>query len=287
MTDDQVTQAANLLIEARRTGSRIASLPDSCRPSTPDEAYAIQDAVAARLGAVGGWKVGAGSPQAEPVCAPMPADLIFRSEQHPSYAASPGTEIETEIAFVLGADLPARDTPYTIEDVVAAVASVHAAIELVDSRFADRRSVDRLSLLADSLSNGAFVLGSGQKGKAASGPGDATSCSLLRRSQGGGYRWRQSGGRCLSDLRLASQSRRQALWRIARGADRHHRFLHGHGACRALCAGAWPARWHRRGAGRHRLTLSQGPFENASNMYRLASGAIGDLVPAARAVGDQ
>ncbi|MET0217788.1 MAG: fumarylacetoacetate hydrolase family protein [Burkholderiales bacterium] len=165
MTDDQVTQAANLLVEARRTGNRISSLPDSCKPSTPEDAYAIQDAVAARLGAVGGWKVGAGSPQAEPACAPMPADLIFRSEQHPSYAASPGTEVETEIAFLLGADLPPRDVPYTVKDVVAAVASVHAAIELVDSRFADRRSVDRLSLLADSLSNGAFVLGSGQKGK--------------------------------------------------------------------------------------------------------------------------
>lgn len=164
MNTDRVTQAADLLIEARRTGNRLSSLPDSCRPSTPEDAYAIQDAVAARLGAVGGWKVGAGSPDAAPACAPLPTALIFRSEESPSYTASGGTEIETEIAFVLGSDLPAREAPYTIEDVVSAVASVHAAFELIDSRFADRRSVDRLSLLADSLSNGAFVLGSGQTG---------------------------------------------------------------------------------------------------------------------------
>lgn len=165
MNPDRVKQAADLLIEARCTGNRIPSLPDDCRPSTAEDAYAIQDAVAARLGAVSGWKVGAGSPAAEPACAPLPAALVFRSAQAPSYSASPGTEIETEIAFVLGSDLPARAAPYTIEDVVSAVASVHAAFELVDSRFADRRSIDRLSLLADSLSNGAFVLGSGQQGK--------------------------------------------------------------------------------------------------------------------------
>ncbi len=42
---------------------------------------------------------------------------------------------EAEIAFIVGADLSDPDT--TTEQVAAAVASVHAAIEIVDSRIAD------------------------------------------------------------------------------------------------------------------------------------------------------
>jgi 2-keto-4-pentenoate hydratase len=38
---------------------------------------------------------------------------------------------------------------------------VHPVIEVVDSRFADIRAVDPLSLLADSLSHGALVIGTG------------------------------------------------------------------------------------------------------------------------------
>src|SRR3546814_12605978 len=42
---------------------------------------------------------------------------------------------EAEIAFILGADLP--DRTVTAEQVAAAIATVHAAIEIVDSRIAD------------------------------------------------------------------------------------------------------------------------------------------------------
>lgn len=42
-------------------------------PASLAEAYAVQDALLAQLGPVGGWKVGAAGPQAEPGCAPLPA----------------------------------------------------------------------------------------------------------------------------------------------------------------------------------------------------------------------
>lgn len=62
---------------------------------------------------------------------------------------------EAEIAFVLAADLPSPDT--TPEQVAAAVASVHAAIEIVDSRIADWK-ITFADTVADNGSSAYFVL---------------------------------------------------------------------------------------------------------------------------------
>lgn len=62
---------------------------------------------------------------------------------------------EAEIAFVLGADLPSADT--TAEQVATAVASVHAAIEIVDSRIADWK-ITFADTVADNGSSAFFVL---------------------------------------------------------------------------------------------------------------------------------
>lgn len=62
---------------------------------------------------------------------------------------------EAEIAFILGADLPDADT--TAEQVAAAVASVHAAIEIVDSRIADWK-ITFADTVADNGSSAFFVL---------------------------------------------------------------------------------------------------------------------------------
>lgn len=62
---------------------------------------------------------------------------------------------EAEIAFVLGADLPGRHI--AIEQVAAAVARVHAAIEIVDSRIADWK-ISFADTVADNGSSAFFVL---------------------------------------------------------------------------------------------------------------------------------
>ena len=54
--------------------------------------------------------------------------------------------------------LPARDKPYQRDEVLAA-AALHPTIEIVDSRYQDFRSLDRLQVLADNFSNGALVYG--------------------------------------------------------------------------------------------------------------------------------
>ncbi len=62
---------------------------------------------------------------------------------------------EAEIAFVLGADLPSISS--TPAEVAAAVASVHAAIEIVDSRIAEWK-ITFADTVADNGSSAFFVL---------------------------------------------------------------------------------------------------------------------------------
>ena len=71
----------------------------------------------------------------------------------PARALQP--KAEAEIAFVLGADLP--DAGTTPDRVAAAVESVHAAIEIVDSRIADWK-ISFADTVADNGSSAFFVL---------------------------------------------------------------------------------------------------------------------------------
>ncbi|MGO8918623.1 MAG: 2-keto-4-pentenoate hydratase [Stellaceae bacterium] len=152
---------ARRLLEARRGGRRIASLPAELVPEDASAAYAAQDLVARALGRIAGWKVGAAGPEAEPNCAPLFADLVAPSPARFAAARFPLGGIEGDLAFRFGRDLPARAEPYDAEEVWQAVDTLHAAIELVDSRFADFRAQDRLALLADNQANGAFCHGAG------------------------------------------------------------------------------------------------------------------------------
>jgi 2-keto-4-pentenoate hydratase len=162
MTPQQIDAAASALADAR-TGQAIAGLPDAARPQSEADSYAIQDAVLKRLGEkIGGWKVGV-SPEGGHFAAPIHASLIY-----PSPATLPASGfkiigIECEIGFRLNQALPARTQPYTRDEVLA-VASMHPTIEIVDSRYTDFRSLDRLQVLADNFSNGALVYGAAASG---------------------------------------------------------------------------------------------------------------------------
>jgi hypothetical protein len=53
-------RAAEMLIDVRRTGHLLDDLPDDLAPKTSTEASELQDAIVARRGALGAWKVLAG-----------------------------------------------------------------------------------------------------------------------------------------------------------------------------------------------------------------------------------
>jgi len=162
MSPEQIETAAAALATARQ-GQPISRLPETARPQSEAECYAIQDAVLRRLREnVGGYKVGF-SPEGGIFCAP-----IYASRVHASPARLPARDfhligIECEIGFRVNQALPARATPYSRDEVLAA-ASLHPTIEVVDSRYQDFRSLDRLQVLADNFSNGALVYGAAASG---------------------------------------------------------------------------------------------------------------------------
>ena len=67
--------------------------------------------------------------------------------------------MECEIAVRLQRDLPPRAEPYSRQDVASAVAEVMAAIELVDERYRDFRTLGVATLIADDFFNSGCVLG--------------------------------------------------------------------------------------------------------------------------------
>ena len=150
--------SANILLSARREPAhRPAELPTP--PADQAEAYAIQAQVQAQLGPIGGWKVGSPNPTGPFTCAPLPASHVMASPAQVPQEDCPDRGVEAEIAVRMGTDLPPRDTPYTPAEVLAAIASAHPAIELLQSRFQDVDAIDPLSALADSLSHYGLVWG--------------------------------------------------------------------------------------------------------------------------------
>lgn len=85
---------------------------------------------------------------------------------------------EAEVAFVLGKDLPDPDT--TPDMVAAAVATVHTAIEIVDSRIADWK-ITFADTVADNGSSAFFVLA--KEGKALAGL-DLFTCGMVMEING-------------------------------------------------------------------------------------------------------
>ena len=66
---------------------------------------------------------------------------------------------EAEFAFRMGRDLAPRTQPYSVEEALDAVATLHPAIEVPDSRFDDFTIVGAPQLIADNACAHLFILG--------------------------------------------------------------------------------------------------------------------------------
>jgi 2-keto-4-pentenoate hydratase len=168
LSPEACRRAAELLLAARRDRSPIPALPEDCRPATPAEGYAIQAAMAAaRGGTLAGFKIGATSRMAQTLLATEEPfhGCLFADGVHDSPATlSAGCYnfrlIEPEFAFRLGADLPARATPYGRDELAEAVASLHPAFEVVTSAYGEAWIGAGLAqLIADNGVHACLVLG--------------------------------------------------------------------------------------------------------------------------------
>ncbi|GJD47732.1 2-keto-4-pentenoate hydratase [Methylobacterium crusticola] len=167
MDPDAARAAADLLWRHWQEGRPLSALPAPLRPATRRDGYAVQAHVAARSAApLFGWKIAATSLAGQEhigAAGPMAGRLLAER------VVAPGGEIplagnrmrvaEAEIAFRMARDLPARDAPYTVAEVTAAVAGAHLAIEFPNSRLADYAAAGEAALIADNACAHLFVLG--------------------------------------------------------------------------------------------------------------------------------
>lgn len=164
-------QAAALLAQNRLTGRRLPPLPDACRPTSEEAAYAVQFSLRETLvqsgcGDLAGYKIGATSRVMQDyldIHNPCGGGLLASGAhgspavvRHDSYV-HPG--VECEIAVRLATDLPAEAAPFSREQVAEAVAECMAAIEIVDDRYVDWRALDTPTLIADDFFQAGIVLG--------------------------------------------------------------------------------------------------------------------------------
>jgi 2-keto-4-pentenoate hydratase len=150
-------KAAALLLQNWTDGTRIAGLPDDCRPATRSEGYAIAAAIGRLKGiAVKGWKIAATSTMGQKhinVDGPLGA-RIFADRLLPSGARVPLGDntmrvAEAEFAFSFGRPLPPRERPYDRDEVLAAVGGLQLSLEVPDSRYEDFTKVGADQLIAD------------------------------------------------------------------------------------------------------------------------------------------
>lgn len=160
--------AAELLWKTWSQEGLIDALPEIVRPTTRAEGYAIQAAVADVSGqATVGWKIAATSKAGQahlqvdgPLAGRLLANRVYREGSRIPFGNNHMRVAEAEFCFRMARDLVARTEPYSQEEVLSAVASLHPAIEIPDSRYSNFCIVGSPQLIADNACAHYFVLGS-------------------------------------------------------------------------------------------------------------------------------
>ncbi|MHC2434240.1 2-keto-4-pentenoate hydratase [Bradyrhizobium sp. USDA 4451] len=167
LDNNQIAAAAKVLSEHWRAGTKLGALDSAIRPRDRAEGYAVQ----AQLGKTSreklfGWKIAATSAAGQKhinVAGPLAGRILAETVLPDGGTASmTGNEMrvgEPEYAFRMAHDLAPRATPYGVQDVLDAVGTLHPAIEIPDSRFADFVSAGEAQLIADNACAHLFVLG--------------------------------------------------------------------------------------------------------------------------------
>lgn len=160
--------AAVLLWTHWQQRTRIDELPPECRPADRAEGYSVQDEIVRLSGQhIAGWKIAATSLAGQkhigvegPLASALLANRVFESGATVPLDGNIMKVAEAEFAFRFKTALPTRPEPYTMQEVLTAVGSLHPAIEIPDSRYNAFGGVGAPQLIADLACACWFVLGS-------------------------------------------------------------------------------------------------------------------------------
>src|ERR1700710_512604 len=164
---NQIAAASKTLHDHWRAGTKFAGIDADQRPRDRAEGYAIQAAIEKySSNALFGWKIAATSEAGQkhinvegPMAGRILAETVIPDGGTASMAGNEMRVGEPEFAFRMARDLPPRPSPYTQQEVLDAVDTLHPAIEIPDSRFADFVSAGAAQIIADNACAHLFVLG--------------------------------------------------------------------------------------------------------------------------------
>lgn len=163
----QAMEASELLIRHWQSGTTLEVLPLALRPQTRAEGYLIQSQIASlSTKPLFGWKIAATSLAGQrhiavdgPLAGRLLEEMVYPDGATLTFGANHMRVAEAEFAFRMSRDLPPRDEPYGQDEVLDAVAALHLAIEVPDSRYTDFTLVGAPQLIADNACGHQFVLG--------------------------------------------------------------------------------------------------------------------------------
>jgi 2-keto-4-pentenoate hydratase len=164
---NQIAAASRTLNDHWRAGTKFGGLDATQRPRDRAEGYAIQAAIERTSDKpLFGWKIAATSEAGQkhinvegPMAGRILAETVLPDGGTAGMAGNEMRVGEPEFAFRMAKDLPPRAQPYTVQEVLGAVATLHPAIEIPDSRFADFVSAGAPQIIADNACAHLFVLG--------------------------------------------------------------------------------------------------------------------------------
>lgn len=167
LDNNAITAASRILHDHWRGGTKSKGLDTSLRPIDRTEAYAIQAAIEKYSSRpLFGWKIAATSEAGQrhinvdgPMAGRILSETVITDGGTASMAGNEMRVAEPEFAFRMRVDLPARATPYTLQQVLDAVDTLHPAIEIPDSRFEDFVGAGAAQIIADNACAHLFVLG--------------------------------------------------------------------------------------------------------------------------------
>ena len=163
----QIATASRTLHQHWRAGTKLKGLESAQRPGDRREGYAIQAEIE-RTSAqkLFGWKIAATSEAGQkhinvpgPMAGRILAETVVADGGTASMEGNAMAVAEPEFAFRMGRDLPPRSAAYSVAEVLDAVATLHPAIELPDSRYADFASAGEAQIVADNACAHLFILG--------------------------------------------------------------------------------------------------------------------------------
>jgi 2-keto-4-pentenoate hydratase len=162
-----IAAASKVLHDHWRAGTKLEGLDSSMRPRDRAEGYAIQAGIEHYSSdPLFGWKIAATSEAGQkhinvdgPMAGRILAETVIPDGGTASMTGNDMRVAEPEFAFRMRVDLPARATPYTVQQVLDAVDTLHPAIEIPDSRFRDFVGAGPAQIIADNACAHLFVLG--------------------------------------------------------------------------------------------------------------------------------